>query len=637
MTVNRTAVTRKLAAILIADVVGFSRHMERDDAGTLARLRALRERVIDPKIAEYSGRVVKTAGDGMLLEFGSADAALRCAIDVQRAMSADNQSKPPDERIEFRIGINLGDIIVDGNDIAGDGVNVAARLEALAEPGGICISSSVREQVHGGMDVGFDDIGEQQVKNIMRPIRVYRVTRGRQEVSADETSGALPKSKKVNLAALALRPAWRWAALAVVLVGVVGALVWMGRPITSGGRSPIEPSAMSVEIMSFSAPANDAAASRLAEALPRELTAVLVAAAHRIRVSTHKETASDGVDPATLLRRSIARYRVEGNVRSGKDGNIVNLRLVDTATASEVWSMRFDLPDLDGSFEASRRLRILVQQLAEAVDGAETRRILALPLDKLNAMELTLRGVASLQDSVKLENVKEAQKLFDAALRLDPNLVLALEMASDGWDNLNDVDPNADRERRAHEMDALTLRAVNLDPGDPTAWDHRSQALAYAGRWTAAVEAIDRAIRLDPYKAWLPAHKAWLMSMSGRPSDALPLTDYATALDPAIAGYALRYACEAYMLLGRNDDAVASCEKAAGTNSDWFVTSFLAAAYANRGDVDKAVAAKNEMLRTVPGYTITQLRAKHYSDVPEYVKMAEDTWYAGLRKAGIPE
>ena len=635
MTVNRPAVTRKLAAILIADVVGFSRHMERDEAGMFGQLGAIRERVINPKVAEHGGRVVKTAGDGMLLEFSSADAALRCAVAVQRAMSADNQSKPPDERIEFRIGINLGDIIVDGNDIAGDGVNVAARLEALAEPGGICISSSVREQVHGGMDVGFDDIGEQQVKNIMRPIRVYRVTQSRQEVSADETSGTLPRSKKVALAAL--RPAWRWAALVVVLVGVVGTLVWMGRAITSGGRSPMEPPAMSVEIMSFSAPANDAAASRLAEALPRELTAVLVASYHSTRVLTHNGTVGDGVDPAKLLRPSNARYRVEGNVRSGKDGNIVSLRLVDTATASEMWSTRFDLPDLDGSFEPSRRLRILVGLLRGAVVSAETRRILPLPLEKLNATELTLRGIAILQDSAKLEDVKEAQKLFDAALRLDPNLVLALSVASDGWDMMNDVDPNADRERRAHEMDALTLRAVNLDPADPGAWDHRSQALAYAGRWSAAIEAIDRAIRLDPYKAWLPAHKAWLMSMSGRPADALPLTDYATALDPENTGDALRYACEAYMLLGRNDDAVATCEKAAGTNSDWFVTSFLAAAYANRGDIDKAVAAKNEMLRTVPGYTIAQLRAKHYSDVPEYVKMAEDTWYAGLRKAGIPE
>lgn len=173
--VSRSAVTRRLAAILIADVVGFSRHMERDETEAFGRLRELRQNVFDPKIAEHGGRVVKTAGDGMLLEFGSADAALRCAIDVQRTMHADNHSKPSNQRIEFRIGINLGDIIVDGNDIAGDGVNVAARLEALAEPGGICVSSAVREQVHGSLDVSFIDAGEQQVKNIARPIRVFAV------------------------------------------------------------------------------------------------------------------------------------------------------------------------------------------------------------------------------------------------------------------------------------------------------------------------------------------------------------------------------------------------------------------------------------------------------------------------------
>src|SRR6202049_3611906 len=171
-------ITRRLAAIVVADVVGFSRHMERDDAGTLSRRREIREQLIDPKISAYGGHVVKTAGDGMLVEFGSADAALRCAVDVQRAMAARNESLAADERIEFRIGINLGDIMVHGNDIAGDGVNVAARLEALAEPGGICVSSSVREQVHGNVDVGFDDIGEQHLKNIARPVRVHRILLG---------------------------------------------------------------------------------------------------------------------------------------------------------------------------------------------------------------------------------------------------------------------------------------------------------------------------------------------------------------------------------------------------------------------------------------------------------------------------
>ena len=172
---DNTAVTRRLAAIVIADVVGYSRLMERDDTGTFARLRTIRDEVTDPAIVSHDGRIVKTTGDGFLAEFPSALAALRASVQIQREMAKRNEGIATDDRIDFRIGINLGDVMADGADIAGDGVNVASRLESLAEPGGICVSGSVREQVHGQMPVTFDDIGEQQVKNIERPIRVFRV------------------------------------------------------------------------------------------------------------------------------------------------------------------------------------------------------------------------------------------------------------------------------------------------------------------------------------------------------------------------------------------------------------------------------------------------------------------------------
>src|ERR1700687_589982 len=173
--VETKPITRRLVAIVVADVVGYTRLMEHDEGGTHARMHEIRDQVVDPEIAALGGRIVKTAGDGMLVEFGSAAAALRFAIEVQRAISARNQPVAPDEQIQFRIGINLGDIIVDGNDIAGDGVNVAARLETLSEPGGICVSAAVRDQIHEDLSVEFTDIGEQHVKNIARPIRVYRV------------------------------------------------------------------------------------------------------------------------------------------------------------------------------------------------------------------------------------------------------------------------------------------------------------------------------------------------------------------------------------------------------------------------------------------------------------------------------
>ena len=288
MTVTRSAVTRKLAAIVIADVVGFSRHMECDDAGSFARLRIIRDRIVDPKIAEHGGRVVKTAGDGMLLEFGSADAALRCAIDVQRAMGADNQSKSPDERIEFRIGINLGDIIVDGNDIAGDGVNVAARLEALAEPGGICVSAAVREQVHGSLDVSFDDIGEQQVKNIIRPIRVFAIVLNPASIDSLSMGHAADVASQMasNVSAARRRLTLTRSTAVVAAAGIVGLVVvalsilwWNSR-----NDAPPPPPAMSVAVLPIVAPMDATAMAQRAESLTRDVTSMLTLTSAAIRV-----------------------------------------------------------------------------------------------------------------------------------------------------------------------------------------------------------------------------------------------------------------------------------------------------------------------------------------------------------------
>ena len=204
--------------------------MEQDEAGAHARLKALRERLIDPKIAEHGGRIVKTAGDGMLLEFGSATAALRCAIDVQRAMAARNRDLAPDARIEFRIGINLGDIIVDGDDVAGDGVNIASRLETMAAPGGICIAAAVRDQVREDLDAAFVDLGEQQVKNIARPIRVFRVALEKGAAGASIAGPSLTSARP---------PPWLWPAASVAAASVIGIAAWLlPNATTTPARSP---------------------------------------------------------------------------------------------------------------------------------------------------------------------------------------------------------------------------------------------------------------------------------------------------------------------------------------------------------------------------------------------------------------
>ena len=409
---NPNTVTRRLAAILIADVVGFSRHMERDEAGTFARLREVRERVFDPKIAEYGGRVVKTAGDGMLLEFGSADAALRCAIDVQRAMCAD-QSVASDERIEFRIGINLGDIIVDGTDIAGDGVNVASRLEALAEPGGICVSAAVREQVHGSLGVGFDDIGEQQVKNIMRPIRVFRVA-----LDADT-----PETRPHFMSRTQGPARWqRWAGGLALLVAL-GAGLWFSPDFRTAVPAP-SPPALSLAILPFAAPA---AEDPFAIGLTQDLTTAMgqwgraTVAAHAL-VADYK---SGAIDIRTLGRSLNVRYIVEGEVRRDTGSTIVTAHLIDAVTGAQTWSDRLRYPATPGTAGQPEPALQLTKRLRAALQVAEQRRAVEHP-DSGNSMNLVLRGDAASDSPGGIEGAVSARPLYLQALRLDPDLVPAL-------------------------------------------------------------------------------------------------------------------------------------------------------------------------------------------------------------------
>src|SRR5262245_8631317 len=234
-------VTRKLVAVVMADVVGYSRLMERDEAGTHQRLRALNDDLLTPKIAEHAGRVVHTAGDGMLLEFPSATSALRCAVEIQREMGVRNLYVAPDDRIELRIGINLGDIIVEGQDIIGDGVNVAARLETMAEPGGICVASAIWEQVHEDLGIEFVDAGEQQVKNISKPIHVYRVALGKGAATKTTASGSTrARTENHSGRRRAMLIGGAIAALAVIGIGV---WQWLQRPIPVGATAAAGPPA----------------------------------------------------------------------------------------------------------------------------------------------------------------------------------------------------------------------------------------------------------------------------------------------------------------------------------------------------------------------------------------------------------
>ena len=603
--------------------------MGMDDSGTLAALKAHRRELIDPKIAEYDGRIVKTTGDGLLLEFPSVVDAVRCAVDVQRGMAERNAGTMPDKRLDFRIGINVGDIIIDGDDIYGDGVNVASRLEGLAEPGGICASRVVRDQVLDKLSFTFEDLGPQQVKNIARPVDVYRVHLG------SETPFTLGAPRAHSRRATLTR-AWRWFAAAALALGLGGIAFWTLPSYWNRSTTPALPP-LSVAILPFASPTGSVVDREYAETLRHDLTTGLAAVARWQKTVQVDATTDSAANSREFGRRLNVRYVFEGDLRRDRTSHIVNLRLVDIHTGTQLWGQQYHLLDAATPVESSFRRRKIVSQLGNSVLEAETRRVVALPLDQLNAIELVLRGDALLGRSPTLNETKDARALYDAALRLDPNLVTALIARSDIMDVENDVNPSPDHDRIVREMEAFSSRALQLDPSDPWVWRARSQALAVGGRWNAALEAIDHAIRLDPYNPYLPQHKALWLTFTGKPADALAIIDKATAMEPSYVGFGMMVACQAHLLLGQPDQAVATCEKAAPREPNSLVQLFLAAAYANHGDLEKAVAAKERVLRTMPGYTVAQLRAKRYSDDPQYLKLAETYLYPGLLKAGFAE
>jgi class 3 adenylate cyclase/TolB-like protein/tetratricopeptide (TPR) repeat protein len=626
---------RRLAAIVSADVAGYSRLMGQDESRTLATLKAHQHELIDPKIAEFAGRLVKTTGDGLLIEFPSVVDAVRCAVDVQRGMAERNAGVATDQRISFRIGINVGDIIIDGDDIYGDGVNVAARLQALAEPGEICVSKVVRDQVLDKLSFTFEDLGAQKVKNIARPVEAYRVDLGHE---------ALPTaaSGRRRWQRLIRSRGWRWAAVGVVAIGLAGIALWRLSPFWKASPAPTPPT-LSVAVMPLAAPRDDVDASRFGETLTRNLVTRLGqigGTSGRLRVVPAIAAATRG-DSATDIRemgRSLdVRYVLHGDVLHGGDGYTVNLGLIESATGGQVWSERDTLKDSDVAIESSTNLHNLTARVRLGVVSAETRRVLVQSVSALSARDLALRAVATLNRDPTVAGVKQARKLVDEALRLEPELEPALTIGATVVDFENDVDPKPDHDRIVREMDDFTARAISLDPSDPFAWHTRGIALVYLGRWDAALEASAKRIRLDPYDPSSYVARAWILNMMGRPDEALKFIDQALAMNPFDMAYALRIACEVYLFSGQAEQAIATCEKASGTSTYWFIYVVLAAAYANNGDIEKARAAKAEILRVVPDYTIAQLRAKRYSDHPEYQQRAEKYWYGGLRKAGIPE
>src|SRR5271169_3905283 len=418
-------VERRLAAIVAADIAGYSRLMGVDEEGTLARLKAHRKVLIDPKITEHHGRIIKTTGDGMLVEFASVVDAVRCMVEIQRGMLERNADIPPEKRIDFRVGINIGDVIVDGDDIYGDGVNVAARLEGLAEPGGILVSGVVRDQVRDKLSFSFDDLGEREVKNIPRPVRAYRV-----KLSDDELPPLAAKpSRKLGLAG---RPRAWVGAVILLLVVVAGGAAWyfVGGPkpgasqTTAASPVPAEAKHLSIVVLPFTNLSNDPAQDYFADGVTENLTTDLSRIRESVVIARNTAYAFKGksVDAREIGKELGVRYVLEGSVQRDQNRVRVNAQLIDAQSGAHLWADRFE-EDVADLFKLQDQV---VARLANSL-GIELVKAEAQRDERIahpDAFDLTMRGRAlqmHAQETGETSQVKEARALFDRAVAIDPN------------------------------------------------------------------------------------------------------------------------------------------------------------------------------------------------------------------------
>ena len=394
---------------------------------------------------------------------------------------------------------------------------------------------------------------------------------------------------------------------------------------------------MSLIVAPLGVPSADAVAARFGEALRRDLGTGISAVGQDVTVLTlpANTESSPTKDARTMARHAGARYVVEGDVRSSNNTNITNLRLVDSESGIQAWSGQYAFHEADGSVEASIAQRKLVGLVVRSVRTAETKRALSVPADRLNPAELVLRAEAAVNQTPMIANSLKARDQIDKVLASDPNNLIALKARMWLLNDFLDLDPTMGLDQIAREADGLASSIMQIDPASPETWFLRATSLRYLRRWNAAIEASDQAIRRDPYEPFYYTAKAYIMILLGRPTEGLQLTERALALNPNDAAMHLLQQCYAFMLLGQANSAIEACEKANGITDYWGTQVYLVALFANQGNMTRAAAAARALEKGAPGYTIA--RAKRYSEVPEYLDLAEKYWFSGLRKAGVPE
>jgi TolB-like protein/class 3 adenylate cyclase/predicted Zn-dependent protease len=595
--VEEERVQRRLAAILAADVAGYSRLTGVDEEGTIARLRALRRELIDPTIASHRGRIVKTTGDGFLIEFSSVVDAVRYGIELQRGMSTRNSDVPADRRIEFRIGIHLGDVVVEGDDLLGDGVNVAARLEGIAAPGGICISEDAYRQVRGKIEAEFSDQDERQLKNIAYPVRGFTWARDNRAII----------SKHLETPAPALTPR------------------------------------LSIVVLPFINLSGDPHQEYFADAITEDVTTELSRISGSFVIARNSAFTYKGraVDVKNVGRELGVRYVLEGSVRRGGDRVRVTGQLIDAESGAHIWSDRFDyevvaLSELQDEITA-RLAHALDLQLIEA----EGRRSRTRPATTLDALDISMQGRAILNRPHSKRNDEEARKLFHEALRLEPENVGALV----GLARCNLLDVGSmwteDRALLLAEAEEALSKALRLSPEYAWAWYHRAQLGMLRRRIPEALIAFDTAITLNPNLAVAHGGTGEAKRRSGHPEETFVHIQKAIRLSPRDPYIWLwLFSCgAAHFNLGHYGNAVQELRRSIQASPMAAPPyAYLAAALVLEGRDAEAKTAMSDYLKINPNFTVAKYREQIELNTGSaaYLKMSERL-FEGLRKAGMPE
>jgi TolB-like protein len=561
-------------------------------------LKGHRTALFDAKLAEHRGRLVKTTGDGLLAEFASVVDAVRCAVDVQRGMAARNADVAPDRRIEFRIGVHVGDIIVEDDDIFGEGVNVAARLEGLAAPGGICVSARVQEDVEGRLDVDFMDEGEQQLKNIARPVRVYRVRLGGVEAEATPPPDAKPAMP---------------ADLAV-------------------------PDMPSIAVLPFQNMSADPEQEFFADGMVEDIITGLSRYRHLFVIARNSSFTYKGraVDMKQVGRELGVRYLLEGSVRKAGSRIRITAQLIDTATAAHIWADRFeggieDMFDLQDQVTAR-----VVGAIEPEMRRAETERARRRPTESPDAHLCLMRGVASLNKWSKA-SADEALRLAYQAIELDPGYSAPYGLAVSCYivrrANRWVTDPAQDRAETAR----LTARAVEVGRDDAVTLSLSGFAIASVlGDLEAGAALIDRALALTPNFGMVLAHSGYVRVWLGEPEVAIDYLQRAMRLSPVDSLMFVMQAAMtmAHFIAGRDDEALAWSEKSVQRNPFFAAATWPAAAgAANLGRSEDAAKYVARLRQIEPGVAIATIKERLL------LRRSQDRerLVEGLRKAGLPE